>query len=263
MPPRMSSSSSSACSGIRRPTFSSSSTAQIARNQVASSRFQRVGLLRVARGTRRSPRRPARRRRRPSAPGSGRRAAGTGRRTPGSSTAKPAPRRRRRRSLIGSSKCIASRTAASVSCATGRTRRGSVGEHLLRRCPGSLELGPPLAERPRSASMRWSARIVLQSTQPSSPVRQVASIRSTSSGEKRRCSAKIGQISGRPGSPRRTFCGSVMNERTFARIASGLVADPDGVVERLRHLASVGARDQRRSRTAAAAARRARRRRAG
>ena len=46
------------------------------------------------------------------------------------------------------------------------------------------------------------------------------------SGEKRVCSAKIGQISGRPGSPRRTFCGSVMNERTFARIVSGSSASP-------------------------------------
>ena len=100
--------------------------------------------------------------------------------------------RDRRRSLAHA-KCIAvAHGRQRLGCTTGRTSVRARGEHLRDADPASRRAPRAAPGTARSCSIRRSARFVLQSTHPSSPVRQCSSVHSTMSGENLRCSANIG-----------------------------------------------------------------------
>ena len=72
-----------------------------------------------------------------------------------------------------------------------------------------------------------SASTRLQSRQPQAAVRQFSATRATvSGGEKCRCSSKMLQISGVPGSFFVTRAGSVFAGRSLAQISSGVSSTP-------------------------------------
>ena len=92
------------------------------------------------------------------------------------------------------------------------TRRG------FQRGSAFPERGEPLDE------MVGKDRLAVDAAELARAARRLDTV--DSSGENFRCSAKTGQISGRPGSPLRSPWGSVMNDRTVARTAASSSRTP-------------------------------------